>query len=182
MTETKLLTDDDLLRLHSEGVRGELIRGALVERQPGGIESGTIIAEMGYQIGEFLHRNRLGTGTIGSGYWLERQPDTVREAQVAFISTDRLPRDRRITGYAEAAPDLVVEVQSFNRGFGEVYDKARMWLSFGVRLVWVVHPESRSVDVHRHGQSVETIAEDGELDGQDVLPGFACPVASIFGS
>lgn len=181
-TETNLLTADDLLRLHSEGVRGELIRGVLVERQSGGIESGMIIAEMGRQIGEALRRDRLGTGTIGSGYWLERQPDTVREAQVAFISTERLPRDRRVTGYAETAPHLVVEVQGFNRGFGEVYDRARMWLSFGVRLVWVVQPETRSVEVHRSGQPVETVAEDEHLDGIDVLPGFSCTVASIFGS
>ncbi len=57
-----------------------------------------------------------------------------------------------------------------------------MWLSFGVRMVWVAHPQSRSVDVHRPGQSVETIADDGSVDGQDVLPGFTCPVAAIFGS
>lgn len=56
-TADKLLTGDDLLHLHSEGIRGELIRGVLVERQPGGFESGTIIAEMGYQIGQFLHRH-----------------------------------------------------------------------------------------------------------------------------
>ena len=29
-TQPKLLTADDLLRLHSEGVRGELIRGVLL--------------------------------------------------------------------------------------------------------------------------------------------------------
>ena len=57
-----------------------------------------------------------------------------------------------------------------------------MWLGFGVRLVCVVQPETRSVEVHRSGQPVETVAEDGQLDGMDVLPGFRCSVASIFGS
>ncbi len=181
-TETKLLTADALLHLHSQGVRGELIRGVLCERQPGGIESGAIIASLGREIGEFLQRNKLGTGTIGSGYQLERNPDTVRETQIAYTSLEKLPRDQRITGYAEVVPDLVVEVQGFNRGVREVHDKARMWLSFGVRLVWVVQPETRTLEVHRSGAAVVVVGEDGQIDGLDVLPGFTCPVASIFGS
>ena len=75
-----------------------------------------------------------------------------------------------------------MEIQSPNDSHDYIYDRARMWLSFGVQLVWVVHPDSRSVDVHRPGQPVETVAEDGDLDGQDVLPGFSRRVASIFGS
>lgn len=122
MTETKLLTADDLLRLHSAGVRGELIRGVLCERQPGGIESGVLIAKLGREFGEFLHQNKLGTGTIGSGYQLERNPDTAREAQTAYTSLEKLPLDRRITGYAEVDPDLVVEAKGFNSGIAEVHD------------------------------------------------------------
>ena len=32
-TKPKLLTADDLLRLHSEGVKGELIRGVLCDKE-----------------------------------------------------------------------------------------------------------------------------------------------------
>ena len=181
-TETGLLTADDLLRLHGKGVSGELVRGVLSERQPGGIESGAIIATIGFQISDYLHRHQLGRGTIGSGFLLERQPDTVREAPVAYTAFHNLRPGERITGYAEVAPDLVVEVQGFNRSTHEVYDKARMWLSFGVRLVWVVHPDTRSVDVHRDGRNVMPTSEHGVLDGEDVLPGFSCPVGSIFGA
>lgn len=181
-TETDFLTADDLLRLHSKGVRGELIRGVLSERDPGGIESGAIIANLGHKFSSHLHQHRMGIGTIGSGFLLERRPDTVREAPIAFTSFDKLPPNERITGYAEVAPDLVVEVQGFNRNALEVYDKARMWLSFGVQLVWVVHPDARSVDVHRPVQPVQSVAEGGDLEGHDVLPGFSCPVASIFGA
>ena len=180
-TESRLLTAGDLLRLHSQGVRGELIRGVLIARQPGGIESGAIIANFAMELGNFLNGKRVGRGAVGSGYWLERDPDTVREAQVAYISSERLPLHQRCTGYAEVAPDLVVEVQGFNREWLEVNDKARMWLSFGVRLVWVVRPRDRTVDVHRAGRSTESIGEDGDLGGLDVLPGFRCSVASIFG-
>ena len=42
-TQPKLLTADDLLRLHSEGVRGELIRGVLYETMVSGGEHGEIV-------------------------------------------------------------------------------------------------------------------------------------------
>ena len=182
-TETNLLTADDLLRLHSEGVRGELIQGVLCETMSTGVEYGEIVMELGRHLGNFIAPQRLGR-LIGSdsGVRLERAPDTVREPDIGFISADRMPLGERITTYSDVVPDLVVEVVSPNDDADNVFNKARMWLSFGVRLVWVVQPETRSVEVHRSGQPVETVAEDEQLDGIDVLPGFSCSVASIFGS
>ena len=57
-----------------------------------------------------------------------------------------------------------------------------MWLSHGVRLCWVVDPDTRTIDVHRPGVAVVTLGEDDTLDGGDVLPGFTCAVAAVFGS
>ena len=62
------------------------------------------------------------------------------------------------------------------------YDKALMWRQNGVRLVWVVYPDARTVDVHAEGRPVTTVTEEDVLDGLDVLPGFTCPVSEIFGS
>lgn len=181
-TETNLLTADDLLRLYSEGVRGELIRGVLCETMPTGREHGEVAANAAFELLSHIKPLKLGIVTTSdSGVRLERDPDTVREPDVAFFSADRIG-PKRVSGYSEVVPDLVMEIQSPNDSRDDVYEKARMWLSFGVRLVWVVHPDSRSVDVHRPGHPVETIDEDGQLDGHDVLPGFTRPVASIFGS
>lgn len=48
MTTAKhgLLTAEDLLRLDSQGVRGELIRGVLHERMPSGARHGEIAAAL----------------------------------------------------------------------------------------------------------------------------------------
>ena len=88
---------------------------------------------------------------------MERDPDTVREPDIAYFSADTSPLDERVTGYAEVAPDLVVEITSPGDSRREINDKALMWLSFGVRLVWVVDPERRTVDVHRANRSVVTL-------------------------
>ena len=115
-----------------------------------------------------------------AGVWLERDPDTVREPDLAFISSQKLPLNVRNPGYYEVVPDLVVEVASPSDSRREVNDKAQMWLRNGVRLTWVVHPDTRTIDVHPEDGSVSTLTENDTLDGGEVLPGFTCPVSEIF--
>ena len=88
----KLLTADDLLALDSKGVKGELIRGVLCETVSTGIEHGEIAGNFIIGLGIFVKPRKLGR-VFGSdsGICLERNPDTVRESDVAFISAERLP-------------------------------------------------------------------------------------------
>ena len=178
---TRLLTADDLLRLYGRGVRGELIRGVLCETMATGQRHGKIVMNLGSELRVFAKARRLGT-LVGSdsGVWLERDPDTVREPDLAFTSVDRLPLGEDVPGYAEIVPDLVVEVRSPSDSRREVNDKAVMWLSHGARLVWVVHPDTRTVDVHQADGAVSTVGADGDLEGGDVLPGFSCALSDIF--
>ena len=179
--KTELLTAEDLLRLDSEGVRGELIRGVLHETMPAGFKHGWIVMKLGALLLNFIQPRALGT-LVGSdsGVWLERDPDTVREPDIAFTSVERLPINADIDGYSEVVPDLVVEVVSPNDRPGEVAEKTAMWLSFGVRLVWLVRPDRRTIEVHRAGGQVETLGEGDALDGLEVLPGFSCDLRAIF--
>ena len=124
----------------------------------------------------------LGTPVASdSGVWLERDPDTVREPDIAFCSAERMPLSARITGYAEVALDLAVEVASPSDGRREVHDKAHMWLNLGTRLVGVVQPETRTVDVYRPDEPIATLGDQESLNGLDVLPGFTCDVGAVFG-
>ena len=149
-TQTKLLTADDLLRLYSQGVRGELIRGVLCETMPTGQEHGEIAAVLAAELVIFTRTRKLGRVTTSdAGVRLGRDPDTVREPDVAYFSAEKMPPGVRVTGYSETAPDLVVEIASPSDSRSQIHDKARMWLSHGVRLVWVVQPDTRTIDVHR---------------------------------
>ena len=180
---TKLLTADDLLRLDAEGVRGELIRGELSETMPAGHIHGKIVMNLGAELRNFVKPRKLGTLVASdSGVLLERDPDTVREPDLAFFSAEKIPLDADIPGYAEVVPDLVVEVASPGDSRTAVNDKALMWLRYGARLVWVVRPDARAVDVHREGRPVAALGENDALDGLDVIPGFSCPVRDVFGA
>ena len=180
-TQTQLLTAEDLLRLYSKGVRGELIRGELCETMPSGGKHGEVVVNMVIPMGSHIRSRRLGRlAASDSGVLLERDPDTVREPDIAYISAERLPLDVEVTGYYEVVPDLVVEVVSPGDSAREVMDKALMWLSYGTRLVWAVNPGSRTVDVYRPGERTVTLGLDDVLDGLDILPGFTCPVSDVF--
>ena len=179
--DAKLMTADDLLRLSSRGVRGELIRGVLCETMPTGYAHGKIVVNLVLLLGNFVTPRKLGSLTASdSGVWLERDPDTVREPDIAFFSAEKIPLGAMDSGYVEAVPDLVVEVASPSDSPRDLNDKARMWLSYGTRLVWVVRPDVRAVDVYRPGSAASTLGVGDTLDGLDVLPGFTCPVRSAF--
>ena len=177
----KLLTAADLLGLSSRGVRGELIRGVLYETMPTGREHGRILINLGAELRNFTKPRGLGRVEGGDvGVWLERDPDTVRAPDIAFFSPEKEPPEEIAAGYAEVVPDLLAEVVSPNDTAREVREKAEMWLGFGVSLVWVVNPETRTVDVHRRGHPITTLTEQEALEGFDVLPGFTCSVSDIF--
>ena len=177
-TTTGLMTAEELLRLD---VRGELIRGVLYEMSPGAAKHGKVAANLQYELMAFVKPRRLGTTfTAETGFWLERGPDTVRAPDVSFTLAERLPLDADEDSYSAVVPDIVGEVRSRNDTRAKVRAKAEMWLSFGVRLCWVVHPDTRTIDVHRPGAPTATLTEADTLDGGDVLPGFTCAVSAVF--
>ncbi len=175
------MTADDLLRLYREGVRGELIREVLCRTMPTGNEHGVVVVNVASELRSFIKPRRLGrVAASDSGVWLKHDPDTVREPDVAYFSAQKIPLDERVTGYPDVVPDLVVEVACPGDTGREVNDKALMWLSYGVRLVWVVHPDSQTVDAHRPHAGVSTLTRTDTLHGYDVLPGFTCNISDIF--
>ena len=183
MTTAKhgLLTADDLLLLDSKGVKGELIRGVLHERMPSGGRHGEIAGALITEFRTFVRPRRLGrVGGTDSGVLLERNPDTVREPDVFFISVERLPLDVEVTGYYEVVPDLVTEIQSPSESLAKFNEKIAMWLREGARLVLAIFPDTRTARLHRPDGSTTELTYNDTLDSGDVLPGFTCPLRDIF--
>ena len=180
-TKQGLLTADDLLRLYSEGVKGELIRGVLHETVAAGGEHGDIAGALIGEVRTYVRPRRMGrVGGTDSGILLEHDPDTVREPDVYYISAENLPLDVRGAGYYEVAPDMVAEVRSPSDRTAEFNKKIQMWLDFDVRLVLAVYPSTRTIAAHQPGRPTVTLGYDDTLDGSDVIPGFTCLLKDIF--
>ncbi len=184
---TTLLTAEELLRLDAQGVRGELVRGVFCEVMSAGYRHGMIVARLVARLVDYADERRCGTVVASdAGILLERDPDTVREPDIAFTSADRLPPSAAPDAYSDVVPDLVVEVASPSDRPGQLAERAEMWLGFGVRLLWVVHPSPRTVEVRSTDARpagvahTETLTLDDELDGGSVLPGFTYPLSRLF--
>jgi len=173
-----LMTAEELLHTSLPDRRTELVKGILVVREPAGDRHGRVTVNLTIRLGTYVERAAAGQlFAAETGFTLSRAPDTVRAADIAFVRRERLPEP--IPGFPELAPDLVVEVLSPGDRPGEVLAKVADWLFAGVRLVWVVDPERRLARVYRPDGSETIVPADGALDGEDVLPGFSCPLASI---
>lgn len=174
------MTAAQLLQLPDDGTRYELVRGELVAMAPAGFLHGVVVDRVGRRIGDYVERHSLGVSAAAyTGFRIERDADTVRAPDYAFISHERLAGRPPATGYAEVAPDLVVEVISPHDRQSDIDAKTAMWLEVGVRLVWVVDPASRTVAAHHEHGIVATCRAADTLSGEPVLPGFSCPVADI---
>jgi Uma2 family endonuclease len=177
-------TPEDLLNL-PDAVRYELVDGNLVERHMGA-ESSAIAAKIIVLLGMFLRGRRLGElfGSDTSYECFADAPGKVRRADVGFVRLDRLPGGRPPKGHLRVAPDLAVEVVSPNDTSEEVDEKVQEWLAAGVPLVWVVSPAIRAVRVYRPRTApngrVSLLSFDDTISGEDVLPGFSCPVREFF--
>lgn len=177
------MTAGELLGLAGDAQRYELVEGRLMRMSPTSDEHFYITDNLHPVLRAFVKEHRLGIVTYpdnGFQISLPGQPDTVVAPDIAFVRAEQVPPRR--TKYLAVAPDLAVEIASPTQYRPEMAAKARLYLAAGVRLVWVIWPADRQVDVWVPGSDVpeRTLGEGDTLDGLDVLPGFAHPVADLF--
>ena len=173
-------TAEQLLALDEPGFRHELVRGELRRMTGAGGWHSAVALRIGRLLGNHVEQHASGhvTGADG-GYLLERNPDTVRVPDTAFVSIARLPVMPK-RGHIAAAPDFAVEVTSPNDTFADVHEKALFWIEHGSRLVWVVEPIARTVTIYTPNGKLRVAHGDDLLDGGDVLPGFTVHVRDLF--
>ena len=61
----------------------------------------------------------------------------------------------------------------------QVLDKVGEYLDAGVRMVWVIDPRKAKAVVYRSLSDARELGPQDALDGEDVLPGFSCPLRDI---
>ena len=70
-------------------------------------------------------------------------------------------------------PDFIIEVKSPSDRPNVLQAKMEQWISNGVRLAFMLDPETETAHVYRPGQAREIVQGfDNELSGELVLPGF----------
>jgi len=150
---------------------------------PAGWKHGEIVSTLHCLLASHIEKHKLGkTFCAETGFLLTRDPDTVRAPDFAFIPNANLPATPPEEAYWPGSPDLAVEVLSPDDRTGYVSKKIRLWLTSGTQEVWIVDPQLQSVTIHRSTTDISVYAVDQDILGDEqLLPGFSCTVAEIFG-
>ncbi|HEX5054251.1 MAG TPA: Uma2 family endonuclease [Planctomycetota bacterium] len=182
MPRPNVTTAEELLSLREPGFRHELVRGELRRMSCAGYWHGAVAGRLAALIGTHVLRQRLGmTFGTDTGFLLERNPDTVRAPDLAFVERERVPAQPG-PGYFPGPPDFAVEVISPSDELADVHEEAVFWLEHGTRLVWVVDPKANRVTAYRSKNDVRVFAVGDRLEGGDVVPGLCLSVREIFPS
>jgi len=162
-------------------VPSELIRGEVVEMPRPGVRHGVVCSNVQDPIKAWARAGNRGlVATNDTGVLTERDPDSVRGPDVLYVSRQRWPQERAPEGFLEVAPDLAVEVLSQYDVWKDLLVKISEYFDAGVREVWVVDPDVKSVQVFRPDASPRTLRMAEAIESADVLPGFSCSVADFF--
>lgn len=168
-----------------EGWIYELHEGRLVSMPGPGRIHGQIQTKLTLILSQYLTVHQLGTLTGTSCYNLPL-PGNREELLCPDLSYVLPLREAGIVmrgSYPILAPDLVIEISSPRDTRPKVAQKAAIYLLAGVRLLWVVWPNTQTIDVWlptAHSRPSVTLQTTDTLDGLQVISGFQHPVSDVF--
>lgn len=177
--EEALITGEELAAMGDLG-RCELVEGRIVKLSPTKMPHGRYEFEMARLLGNFVEKHDLGVVMVGEvGVYTRRDPDTVRGADVLYISHERLAQATP-GGFMDVAPELIVEVMSPSDRWSEVRKKIKEYFEIGVTAVLIVEPEEQTIALYRSPTAIQEFALNGALTLEDILPGFTLPLNQLW--
>ena len=156
----------------SEFVCGEVIQKPMPDRPHASIQAYLMV-----MLFQFLSQS--GLGRVFPEFRCIFGPSGREQAFVpdlVYISRERLTNDR----FHHMAPDIAIEVLSPDHRPGKLLERVTFFLLYGVRLVWVIDPDDRTIVVLAPGEEPRTLKTGDVLDGGSVLPGFSVSADDIF--
>jgi Uma2 family endonuclease len=180
VTQKKLLTAEEffLLPQPEDGSQQELVRGEILTMPPPEGLHGVTCSKADRRLGNYIDSGPGGTLACNdAGFITERDPDSVRGPDISYWTKERLKEVP--VGYIEIAPDMLVEVLSPGNTWKKIRAKLQEYFAKGVRLVWVISPEDRTLTIYRTADEGRVLHETASVTGEDVLPGFTCRVSDL---
>ena len=176
----KLLTAEEYAALPDDGRITELVKGVIVEMPSPKPAHGYVCSNFSGALRDFVRPRDIGRVVSNdSGVVTERGPDTVRGADVAYYSYERVPRGPLPDGYWPA-PELVVEVRSPSDRTSVVMAKVSEYLAAGVRVVLVAWPEQSTIMAYCEEYFNRSFGVGEDLVLPELFPDFRVPVRTLF--
>jgi Uma2 family endonuclease len=180
-TAEALMTAKEFGQRPDPGYPEELVQGRIIAMPPPDRRHGKTCLKAGRILGNFVEEHDLGhVMSNDSGIITERDPDTVRGADVAYYSYARLPKGPLPAGYGPEVPELVIEVRSASDSWRDILVKVGEYLAAGVLKVIVLDPRSRKAHIYSADQEPEVLGPEEELVIPELLGEFRVAVHRFF--
>jgi len=161
----------------NENLNFELINGEITRMPSPSALHGWIVTQLVVLLTLFVRPRNLGQ-VFGDNNDYVLTDDLVLKPDASFIAVST-----KIPMRLHGAPDLAVEVMSPTNREGEMLEKVVAYLNYGSRLVWVIYPLEKMVQVYlpnETGYTMRRLTVGESLSGESALPGFTVSIADLF--
>lgn len=134
-------------------------------------------------IGELIiwNRKKKGGRVIESNGGFFLNDKSMRVPDVAWIHIDRwnaMSKEEK-NSFPYMAPDFVIELKSKSDSLAYLQRKMAKWIANGVRLAWLVCPDSQTTYIYEPGKPQLAMHFEETLSGGEVLIGFSTRLSDI---
>jgi Uma2 family endonuclease len=159
--------------------------GELIIMPPTGGSAGRRNFEINGQLRDWVKSDGNGIGFDSSTVFIlpngsRRSPDG---AWLQLKRWQNLTSEQQ-DGFPPIAPDFIIELVSpsdiKNQRYQDLQAKMLEYLDNGVRLGWLINPQTKIVEIYRLGEGVEILENPQTLQGENVLPGFSLDLEAIW--
>jgi Uma2 family endonuclease len=155
--------------------------GSIVIMPPTGGSSGNRNFQINRHLAEWIETDGGGFGFDSSTMFqlpsgAKRMPDAAWLQRERYLALTQSERD----GIVPLAPDFVVELRSPTDDLSTLRNKMNEYVRAGVRLAWLIDPQTETVRIYRDDGSTETLDRPETLDADTVVEGFTLPMARIW--
>ncbi|HEY3330703.1 MAG TPA: Uma2 family endonuclease [Capsulimonadaceae bacterium] len=178
--QSKIYTQDDLIRLDGQGYRFELIKGELIPMSQTSRFHGLYTNDLAAYVTIYVLEHDMGECYAAeSGFLLARDPDTVLAPDFAFVRKERIA-ELNPDGFVTGPPDLVLETKSPRDSLRGLKKKMARWLEYGAKVGLLIIPEEQTLTVYLSGAEPILLMREDTLAVDDVLPGFSLQLTRLF--
>jgi Uma2 family endonuclease len=189
-TQAQVLSLDEFVQRYGEQGPFEYIDGEMIPVAPQVSGSGYVGGEFYLLVATHVHQHQLGmifnetpfVLTMDTSRWVtgSRVPD------VMYYSVERFTRF--VQAYPDwqaipivGAPDFVAEVVSPTDSFTEVSRKVIRYLNDGVKMVWLLDWQEKSIQVRvPDSNQIATFSGDTIVSAHPVIPHFEVKLPQLF--
>ena len=185
IVDSPVVTTEQLLAMHDDGIVRELFRGELKEsiKTVRNRFHTYVVTRLAWLLerwrsGKHVPMFEVHTDEVGT--ILRRNPDTTVGIDVELFSAEVMQRQSNATSLIEGIPMLAIEVLSPSDKQEDIHPKVQEYLACGVPQMWLVDPYFQTIQIHRPGAAPRTFNREESVSCDEVFHGLDFSVANIF--